>query len=73
MASLRCGRCDTSCRCSGTLVFQYVVGWMSASQDLAEELAMPDDRSQALILYVFASAAGGAFRAAVYFVAWAYR
>jgi hypothetical protein len=46
---------------------------MSASQDLAEELAMPDDRSQALILYVFASAAGGAFRAAVYFVAWAYR
>ena len=46
---------------------------MSKSQDLAEELAMPDDRSQALILYIFASVAAVSFLAAVYFVSWAYR
>jgi hypothetical protein len=34
---------------------------------------MPDDRPNALILYVFAAVAGLAFFAAVYFVAWAYR
>ena len=34
---------------------------------------MPDDRSQALILYMLASVAGLAFLAAVCFVAWAYR
>jgi hypothetical protein len=31
---------------------------------------MPDDRSQALILYMFAAIAGVSFRAAVYFDAW---
>ena len=34
---------------------------------------MPDDRSHALILYMFAAVAGLSFFAAVYFVAWAYR
>jgi len=34
---------------------------------------MRDDRSHALILYMFAAVAGLSFLAAVYFVAWAYR
>ena len=34
---------------------------------------MSDDRSHALILYMFAAVAGLFFFAAVYFVAWAYR
>jgi hypothetical protein len=35
--------------------------------------AMPDDRSQALVLYMFAAVAGLSVLAAVYFVSWAYR
>ena len=34
---------------------------------------MRDDRSHALILYMFAAVVGLSFLAAVYFVAWAYR
>ena len=34
---------------------------------------MPDDRPNALILYMFAAVAGVTFLAAVYFVAWVYR
>ena len=34
---------------------------------------MPDDRSHALTLYMFAAVAGLSFFAAVYFIAWAYR
>jgi len=41
--------------------------------DSIKGLAMPDDRSHALILYMFAAVAGLSFFAAVYFVAWAYR
>jgi hypothetical protein len=41
--------------------------------DTIDELAMPDDRSNALILYMFAAVAGVSFLAAVYFVSSAYR
>ena len=39
-------------------------------QITATGAAMPDDRSPALILYIFASVAGVSFLAAVYFVSW---
>jgi hypothetical protein len=36
-------------------------------------MQMPDDRPNALFLYMFAAVAGLSFLAAVYFVSWEYR